>query len=166
MEDNDEVIVIHRGLTMNGDAKQGQKLTKSYAKLVFEAFKSECKSAIVKVNFSNLSAQERSIKNKYKRLNTLSEIVYLEIRKKYLELWVWELHLTYELKVKEQEEKEQRRINDDQRKQEDRERREIEKAVKEAEAAAERERRYQQDLEKAEKALQERALISEKRETN
>ena len=162
MEDNDEVIVIHRGLTMNGDAKQGQKLTKSYAKLVFEAFKSECKSAIVKVNFSNLSAQERSIKNKYKRLNTLSEIVYLEIRKKYLELWVWELHLTYELKVKEQEEKEQRRINDDQRKQEDRERREIEKAVKEAEAAAERERRYQQDLEKAEKALQERALISEK----
>lgn len=96
---------------VNGNVKEENELvgdmTEDMIKLVIRIFNDECDSIIDKVKFSNIEAIESRIKKFFEDLNKLGNITQVKIVPKYFNTKLEELYLSYEYKLKEQEEKEE-----------------------------------------------------------
>lgn len=96
---------------VNGSIDEGNQLagdmTDDMIKLVVRIFNDECDSIINKVKFSNIEAIENRIKKFFEDLNKLGNITQVKIANKYFNTKLEELHLSYEYKLKDQEEKEE-----------------------------------------------------------
>ncbi len=158
MRQAQRAVISHSPLIMNNSRQEGQKLSDEFRKLVLTIFDGECSSIISKVKPSNISASETKIKKRFGNLNKSSQVIYCEITEEYLILKLRELHLQYELECKEQEARVQNQTIQQQINQQKRERDAVEKAMKEAEEAADRKKQFQQELEKA---LQEKSIAPE-----
>ena len=100
----------------NGSIKEGDQLvdenTEEMIKLVVRIFNDECDSLIDKVKFSNIEVIENLIKKFFDDLNKLGSITQVKIVPEYFNTKLEELYLSYEYKLKKQDEKdEQSRIN-------------------------------------------------------
>ena len=145
-------VICDTSWTVQGSEKEGQKMVKSFQKLVLTIFNSECDLFISKLKYnSNLEMLEEKIKRVFNRLNKSAKVIHCEISNRYLELKLQEMHFQYQVVCEQQEEKERQKII----REEAKERRKIEKHMKDAEEAEERENRFQQELDLA---LQEQDL--------
>ncbi|MCB2306916.1 DUF4041 domain-containing protein [Clostridium estertheticum] len=95
---------------INGNINENNQLagdmTDDMIKLVVRIFNDECDSIINKVKFSNIEAIENRIKKFFEDLNKLGNITQVKISPKYFNTKLEELYLSYEYKLKDQEEKE------------------------------------------------------------
>lgn len=95
---------------VNGSIKEGTQLpedmTEDMIKLVVRIFNDECDSIIDKVKFSNIEVIENRIEKFFEDLNRLGNITQVKISPKYFNTKQEELYLSYEYKIKKQEEKE------------------------------------------------------------
>ena len=144
-----EAAIANNSLTMNGNAKEGKKLSTNFIRLALNIFNSECDSIIRKVNPSNINSSEKKMRKTFDDLNKKCEVIYCEITSKYLNLRVKELQLKYELDCKKQEEKDQEKEINARMKEEEKDRRKIEEERRKIREAAEREDAYQNQLESA-----------------
>jgi len=96
---------------VNGSIKESNELiddvTEDMIKLVLRIFNDECDSIIDKVKSSNIEVIESRIKTFYEDLNKLGNLTQVKIVPKYLHTKLEELYVTYEYKLKKQEEKQE-----------------------------------------------------------
>lgn len=124
--------------TVNGNAKEGQKMVKDTIKLILRSFNNECDYCVDHVKFNNIELNEKRIRASFEALNKLGKIMSISISNNFLGLKLNELHLAHEYQVKKQEEKEEiRRIKEEQREQQ-----KLEKELKEARERVEKERKH------------------------
>lgn len=137
--------------TVDGSVRKGEVMTNRNIRMTLRAFNGECDSLMTKVKWNNVNKIEERIRKADKALQKMNASNRIYITEDYLQLKLNQLHLTYEMENKKQEEKEeQRRIREEMR-EEEQARREIEQAQKEAEKE---EHRYIKALEKARKDVQ------------
>ncbi|MBX4263449.1 DUF4041 domain-containing protein [Clostridium estertheticum] len=91
---------------INENNQLAEDMTDDMIKLVVRIFNDECDSIINKVKFSNIEAIENRIKKFFEDLNKLGNITQVKISPKYFNTKIEELYLSYEYKLKDQEEKE------------------------------------------------------------
>ena len=135
---------------IDGSYKQGEIMTRRNINLSLRAFNGECDSLISKVKWNNVKRFEERIKKSYEAVNKLGKSNQIRINDIYLKHKLDELHLTYELAHKKQQEKEEARAIREEQREEEKAQREYEKARKGAEME---EKRFQKALEKARKDL-------------
>lgn len=107
---NKTALNYHDSWALDGNMQAGESLNNKIMKLVLRAFNNECDNLIKKVKFNNYEKVEKQIINSAKTINDLAEKNSISIREDYLDLKIEELQLTYENKLKQNEEKEQIRI--------------------------------------------------------
>jgi hypothetical protein len=123
--------------------KEGEKMAKSFIKLVLTTFNIECEDILIKVKHSNIIQSEDKIRRSFKKLNKLSEVTDCNITQDYLELKIREIQIKYEMECKRQEERELKQAVLQENKQRD----SVEKARREIEIAEEREQQHLRELE-------------------
>lgn len=146
MVKENEAVICDTEWTIQGSEKEGRKMVTNFQKLILTVFNADCDSFISKLKHSsNVLSVEAKISKKFDNLNKRAKVIRCEIDKRYLKLKLKELHLQYQVKCEQQEEKERQKAIREQT----RERKKIEKHLKAAEEAEEREHRFQQELENA-----------------
>ena len=94
---------------VNGSIKEGHELvedmTEDMIKLVVRIFNDECDSIIDKVKFSNIGVIDNRIQSFFEDLNKLGNITQVKMAPKYLNTKLEELYISYEYKLKNQEDK-------------------------------------------------------------
>ncbi len=158
--------------TVNGDAREGERMIRDYTKLVIRSFNNECDASITDVKFSNVEAIEKRIRKAFDALNALTQRINIALTQQYLNLKLQELYLCHEYQVKKQQEKEEQKQLREQMREEARVMKEIEdaklKLAKEEkhfnQALAALDQRLQQPLSDAERTLieQEQAQLRQK----
>ena len=134
--------------TMDGSATKGQKVVKSYQKIILRAYNNECDALISKVKWNNFKQiKERMLKSR-EVLNKQGETFSIHITNEYEKLKIEQLTLEHEYNLKKQKEKEQQRAAQEALREEERARKEFERAEQEA---IKEELMYQKALEKARK---------------
>ncbi|MBE6338758.1 MAG: DUF4041 domain-containing protein [Lentimicrobiaceae bacterium] len=134
--------------TMDGSATKGQKVVKSYQKIILRAYNNECDALISKVKWNNFNQiKERMLKSR-EVLNKQGETFSIHITNEYEKLKIEQLTLEHEYNLKKQKEKEQQRAAQEALREEERARKEFERAEQEA---IKEELMYQKALEKARK---------------
>lgn len=147
---NGKACICHTEWVVGNSKKQGEIMTRRYINLTLRAFNGECDSLISKVKWNNIERFEERINKAFNAINKLGKSNNTFITEDYLKIKIDELHLSYELEFKKQQEKEEQRAIREEQREEEKALREIEKARKEAEAE---EKRYQKALEIAKKEL-------------
>ncbi len=128
--------------TVGDSAKEGQRMTKQYTKLMLRAFNGECEAALANVAWNNIDKMEERIRKSFDAMNQLAGVMRFSITPEFLKLKLDELRLTHEYEEKKQQEREEQRRT--------RERiREEEKVQREAERAREQAEEEEADYEKA-----------------
>lgn len=135
--------------TVGNSAREGQRMTKQYLKLMLRAFNGESDSAVANVSWNNIARMEERVRKSAESLNQLGGVMNMSITPEYLQLKLDELRITHE--YEEHEEREEQRRTREQIREEERAQQEIEKARQEAE-------REEQDYEKALSKAREEAL--------
>lgn len=148
---NDRAVTCTTKWEVSGSAKEGEKMTKQYMKLMLRAFNGDCDSLVTKVNWNNEKKIEERIVKCFDAVNKLGEKHHTFIEREYLNLKLEELKLTYEYQLKQYEEKEEQREIKERIREEEKALKEMEKAQKEAEKEEER---YMKALEKARADIQ------------
>lgn len=151
--------------TLNGDAKEGQKMVNDYVKIILRSFNNECDASIINVKFNNIESIEKKINKAWETLNKLGQGMYISIIHDYLKLKLQELYLYHEYQVKRQEEKEeQKRLKEQMR-----EEAKLLKEIEEAKAKLDKEgKHFRKAIEKLEEQLkpanteEEKAALEEK----
>lgn len=154
-----EAAICQTPLTLNGNEKEGKKLTGNFLKLVLTIFNSECDTIIDKVKPSSINVSESKIRKTFDDLNKKSQVINCEITEAYRDLKFRELHLKYELECMRQEEREQEKEIRDRMKQEEKDRRKLEEETRKIQEAEQRQRQYQQQLDTA---LKQQESVAEK----
>ena len=95
---------------LDGSLSKGKQRLKKDINNMLKTFNSDCDIIISKVKYNNLETIENRIKKSFTTLNKLNFDLQIEIKDKYLDLKLKELHLFYGEKLKKQEELENRRI--------------------------------------------------------
>lgn len=131
---------------VNGNIREGTKMTNRNTKLMLRAFNGECDSSVLKVRWNNITNLEKRISKSFEMINIMGETNAIEIQDEYLLLKIDELRIAHEYKEKIHEEREERRKIQRDIKEETRVTKEIELARKEAEKE---ENKYVMLLEKA-----------------
>jgi len=161
---NKEIAIFHlpstlrsgEGELLKKSERVERKTIDSLLDLISNIFHTELENLIskkVKYN-SNINQVEEKIKKHFLKLNKIFEVVNCKISEKYLDLKLQELHLRYQVACEKQTEREREQAINEERQ----EGQKLEKIMKAAEAAEERENYYQQKLENA---LQEKDLVTE-----
>lgn len=148
---NGRAAVCHTQWTVGNSAKEGERMTKQYLKLMLRAFNGECEAAVANVSWNNIDRMEERVRKSADALNQLGGVMHMSITPEYLQLKLDELRLTHETEEKKHQEKEEQRRIREQIREEERAQQEIEKARQEAE-------REEQDYEKALSKAREEAL--------
>lgn len=129
------------GWTVNGSAKEGERMMKQALQLALRSFNNECDVIIANTTWKNVDKMEQRLKKSFESINKFNQSNQISISAQYLDLKIDELRLVYEHKLKIQEEKE---TQAELRRQE----REEEQLKKEAERALKEEQKLQELLDK------------------
>lgn len=132
--------------SINGSAKEGQRMQKQYGKLLLRAFNGECDACIARVSWDNATRMEERIAKAFETLNGLGGVMQIALAAGYRDLKLQELHLEFELENKKHEELEEQREIRERMREEEKAQKELDRARKEAE---DDEARYQRALDKA-----------------
>ena len=124
--------------TYNGKASLGTKMVKDMQKLLLRAFNSECDECINNVKYNNFDAAKQRITSSSDAISKLGKMLSVAITAAYFTLKIEELHLTFEYRLKVQEEKEQSR----ELREQDREAKKLEKEIEDARRAIEKEKKH------------------------
>ncbi len=154
---NECAAIGGEGISWNGSLPQGQAMVKRSKKLMLRAFNGECDSFVASVSWNNVAKMEERIEKSFSAINKALEKQEITISRAYKTLKIKELHLSYEYKLKCQEEKEEQRAIREQMREEERAIREFEAARIKAEKE---EANYQKALEKARNEIEN--LVGEK----
>lgn len=92
--------------TVNGSAKEGQKMVANMQKLLLRAFNCECDDVIEHVKFNNIEAAEKRIRTARDTISKLGITYGVAITQMYLKLKIAELHLAHEYQIEKQKERE------------------------------------------------------------
>lgn len=115
---NKTAVNFFDGWTVNGSKAEGRKMTNANIKQILTTFNIECETIVDKVKFNNIESMIKRIEKAFDNLNKMNETNKVSLTKKFLELKLQELKLSYEYQVKKQEEKEeQKRIREELREQ-------------------------------------------------
>ena len=136
----------HREWSVEGSAAKGRAMIAKNVKMSLRAFNGESDALIAKVKWNNVESFAKRIFASYDAINKFNDKLHIVIDRKYLQLKIDELHLTYEKEVKIQEEKERAKEIANTIREEEKAIKEIEKARKDAEIE---EKRYSELLKKA-----------------
>jgi len=137
--------------SVNGSAKDGQRMVRDYTKLILRAFNTECDEAVERVKFFNLEPSRVRMHRAYELLNRLGSAMAIQMTPAYLALKLEELDLAFEFQAKRQEEKDEQKKLREQAREEAKLQREIDAA---REALAKEERHFK----RAYAALEERLI--------
>ncbi len=148
MIQSNKAATCYTVFTMDGSTSKGQRVVKSYQKIILRAYNNECDSLISKVRWNNFEQIKERILKSREVLNKQGETFSIRITDEYERLKIEQLILEHEYNLKKQKEKEQQRAAQEALREEELARKEFEKA--EAEALKE-EQMYQKALEKARK---------------
>lgn len=146
---NGVAAVCSEQWTVNGSKAEGTKQTKRYIKLMLRAFNGECDAMIADVRWNNASKMEERLSKSYEAINKMGETHSTEITKKYKDLKLKELRLSYEYQEKLHKEKEEQRLIREQMREEEKLQKEIEKKQKEVEKQQKEEAELQKKLKEA-----------------
>lgn len=91
---------------VNGSAAKGKKMVTDTQKLLLRAFNNECDELVSKVKYTNFDASLNKIHKSAEAISKLGTTMNISINRKYLELKIKELRLSFEYQQKKQEEKE------------------------------------------------------------
>lgn len=152
IKENKAGLITHQML-FNNSVTEGKKMQRENIKQLIRTFNVECEAAINKATISNMSRIEQRIKKSFETLNKLNERNLIILSKRYLNLKLDELHLSFEYAQKKEEEKEILR--------EEREKEKEERKVQ-AEIAKQRKAVEQERKKQAEHYKQAEALLKEK----
>lgn len=141
-----KAAICHTKWNVNGNIREGTKMTNRNTKLMLRAFNGECDSSVLKVRWNNITNLEIRISKSFEMINRMGETNAIEIQDEYLLLKIDELRIAHEYKEKIHDEREERRKIQRDIKEETRVIKEIELARKEAEKE---ENKYIMLLEKA-----------------
>jgi hypothetical protein len=119
--------------SVNGDKREGKKMTDKQVKLMLRAFNGECDAAVGKARYNNVVSLEKRIQKAYEQINKLGETQLTSISPGFCQLKFEELHLVYEFQKAKEEAKEIQRALKEQMKEEEKVAKEIERACEEAE---------------------------------
>src|SRR5207248_2154281 len=86
--------------SVNGDARQGQRMIKQYSKLVLRAFNGESDAAVAEVNWNNISKMEQRLRKAFDDINELGSVMHVSLSTRYLDLKIDELRVAYEYEEK------------------------------------------------------------------
>ena len=150
---NNKAGLITHQMLFNNSVTEGKKMQRENIKQLIRTFNVECEAAINKATISNMSRIEQRIKKSFETLNKLNERNLIVLSKRYLNLKLDELHLSFEYTQKKEEEKEILR--------EEREKEKEERKVQ-AEIAKQRKAVEQERKKQAEHYKQAEALLKEK----
>lgn len=150
---NNKAGLITHQMLFNNSVAEGKKMQRENIKQLIRTFNVECEAAINKATISNMSRIEQRIKKSFETLNKLNERNLIILSKRYLNLKLDELHLSFEYAQKKEEEKEILR--------EEREKEKEERKVQ-AEIAKQRKAVEQERKKQAEHYKQAEALLKEK----
>ena len=139
---------------VNGDKREGKKMTDKQVKLMLRAFNGECDAAVGKAKYNNVVSLQNRIQKAYEQINKLGETQQTSISPGFCQLKFEELHLAYEFQRKKEEEREAQRAMKEQMKEEEKVAREIERALDEAERD---EQLKTQALERARREIEEKS---------
>lgn len=119
--------------TVNGSAKEGEKMTKQAISLALRSFNNECDVIISNTTWKNIQRMEERLDKSFDDINKFNKSNTISISRQYKSLKLDELHLVYEHKMKVEEERlhqaELRRLE----REEEQLRKEAERAKKEEE---------------------------------
>lgn len=111
-----------------------KKLIKNLSKLALNYFNNECRVIINKVKWNNANQMIERIYKIYENVNEILEFpAEMEITKEYRDLKIKELQLTYEYELKKKDEKEREALFLETMKEEEKRRKEIEEAKRQTE---------------------------------
>ncbi len=146
-----KAAICHTQWTVGNSAKEGQRMTKQYTKLMLRGFNGECDAAVANVAWNNAERMEERVHKAFDALNQLGSVMQMSLTPEFLQLKLDELRLTHEYQEKRhQEREEQRRIREQIR--------EEEKAQQELDKVREQAEREEADYEKALSKAREEAL--------
>lgn len=128
MVKNKEAIICNANWEINGSLSQGQKLTRDINKLALDSFDDFCDNLIIKLRYSGIEKVKDKIIKKYQKINKLLISFGSEISGKYVDLKFEEANLKCKLLMKKEEEKEEIR----RREQEIKEQLKLEEEIKKA----------------------------------
>ncbi len=138
--------------TVDGSKAQGTKKTNQGIRLTARAFNNECDAAIANCKWNNVDKMAKKIEKAFDSVNKLNESNTIYISKKYLQLKLEELYLTYEYHEQRQKEKEEQA----EIKAQMREDAKVEAEIKKAKDLAEKEeKQFSKALDKARKEASE-----------
>jgi hypothetical protein len=141
--------------TVGNSARDGQRMSKQYTKLLLRAFNGECDAALAaalaNVTWNNAGRMEERVRKSFEALTDLGSVMQMSLTDAFLQLKLDELRVTYEYEEKRHQEREEQRRVREQIREEERAQQEIEKARQQAE-------REEQDFEKALSKAREEAL--------
>jgi len=146
-----QAAVCHIQWTVGNSAKEGQRMTKQYTKLMLRGFNGECDAAVANVSWNNIDRMEERVRKSFEAVNQLGSVMHMSVTPDFLQLKLDELRLTHEYEEKRHQEREEQRRIREQIREEERAQQEIEKARQQAE-------REEQDYEKALSKAREEAL--------
>lgn len=112
--------------SVDGSAAKGKKMVKDMQKLLIRAFNSESDELIDKVKYSNFDTALKRLNSSYEAISKLGSVMGVSIAPGYYNLKLDELHLAFEYRQKQQEEKEQQRALKEQMREEAKLQKEIE----------------------------------------
>ena len=136
---NKKAIISTVHLTVDGNLKQGRKMTNKIIKLALNTFNVQADNTILKVTSSNINNSKKRWERIKDNINKLLEPYYCCLTSDFFNLKIQELYLAYEYEEKcQQEKEEQRRIKQQIKK-------EIRKEIAELEAEANKEERIFQN---------------------
>jgi chromosome segregation ATPase len=119
--------------TVNGDKREGKKMTDKQVKLMLRAFNGESDAAVGKARYNNVVTLEKRIQKAFEAINKLGETQMTFISPEFCRLKIEELHLAYEFQKKKEEEREVQKAMKEQMKEEERVAKELERACEDAE---------------------------------
>jgi len=130
---SNEAATCVTGWTVNGNAREGQRMVKQTMKVILRAFNSECEAALANVNYTNITKMEERVRKSCEAVSKLGEAMRISITAKFLELRLDELRLANEYETKKYQEREEQRAAREQMRDEQKAQQEMEKVQKEAE---------------------------------
>lgn len=138
---SNRAVLAGTSWSVNGSAKEGERMMKQALQLALRSFNNECDVIIANTTWKNVDKMEQRIFKAYEAINKFNKTNQITISENYVGLKIDELRLVYEHKLKIQEEKE---VQSELRRQE----REEEQLKKEAERALKEEQKLQELLDK------------------
>ena len=94
---------------VNNSIKDGQLATDLSIKFTLRAFNNECEAILSRLRWNNFDLCAAAIRKAYGDINRLKQAEHISIADSYLQLWIYQLQLTFEQAQKVQAEKEEAR---------------------------------------------------------